>query len=279
MTADRLPAPPPWRTPSNWLLLAAPAAVALHLLGGQEVWLFVCSALAIVRLAGLMGRATEELAEALGPSVGGLLNATFGNAAELIIALMALSKGPHMHRLVKASLTGSIIGNVLLVLGMAILAGGLYHKRQVFNRTAAGMGATLLALASIGLLMPTLYHEVFRSAARLTAEERHNIENLSMEIAVILALLYVLSLVFSLKTHQHLFGVPEEQLKTAGRRRPVRMRSALLLLLAATAGVALMSEFLVGSSRRRGGRWGWARCSSASSSWRSSATRRSTPRR
>ncbi|HYT88354.1 MAG TPA: calcium/proton exchanger [Gemmataceae bacterium] len=240
--------------PLYWLLLAAPVALILRLGGWQGVWLFAFSGLAIVPLAGLMGRATEELADSLGPGIGGLLNATFGNAAELIIALFALLKGPQMYDLVKASLTGSIIGNVLLVLGLSILAGGLYHKKQVFNRTAAGMGATLLALACIGLLMPTLYYHVFHAAPRLTAEERRNLESLSEEIAVILAVLYLLSLVFSLKTHQHLFAEPEEPVPAAGAKdRPGwSRRTALLVLLGATAGVAVMSEFLVGSIEAAG---------------------------
>src|SRR5205807_6829052 len=140
MPTDHPPAPGLKIPPLYWLLLAAPVAVVLRLLGEHGVWLFVCSGLAIVPLAGLMGRATEELAETLGPGVGGLLNATFGNAAELIIALLALGQGEK--ELVKASIAGSIIGNVLLVLGLAILVGGLYHQRQVFNRTAASLGAT-----------------------------------------------------------------------------------------------------------------------------------------
>jgi Ca2+:H+ antiporter len=240
--------------PLDWLLLALPLAVVLKVASASDVWLFVASAVAIIPLAGLMGRATENLAETLGAGIGGLLNATFGNAAELILALMALLRGPHMYPLVKASITGSIIGNVLLVLGLSILAGGLYHKRQVFNRTAASMGATLLALACIGLLMPTLYYYVFHAAPRLTAEERRNIETLSEEIAGILAFLYVLSLVFSLKTHQHLFAGPEEELPTTGERRQPEWgrRTSLLVLLGATAGVALMSEYLVGSVERAG---------------------------
>ena len=125
--------------PLDALLLAAPVAVALEVWHGPPVWVFLTSALAIIPLAGLMGRATEELAETLGAGAGGLLNATFGNAAELILALMALRQGESMYPLVKASLTGSIIGNILLVLGVSALVGGIRHPRQVFNRTAAGM--------------------------------------------------------------------------------------------------------------------------------------------
>jgi len=237
------------KEPLYWLLVTLPVAVGLELLRAGDLWIFVFSGLAIIPLAGLMGRATENLAETLGAGAGGLLNATFGNAAELIIAMIALSKGPAMYPLVKASITGSIIGNVLLVLGLAILVGGLKHQRQVFNRTAAGMGATLLALASIGLIIPTLYYYLFRTGTGLTADEAHHIESLSEEIAAILAAIYLLSLVFSLKTHRHLFAGPEEELPTAevhGQPEWSR-RTSIVVLLSATACVAWMSELLVGS--------------------------------
>jgi Ca2+:H+ antiporter len=245
--------------PLNWLLAVLPLAVVLYLADAGAVWVFVAAAVAIVPLAGLMGRATENLAETLGAGAGGLLNATFGNAAELILALMALLRGPEMYPLVKASLTGSIIGNILLVLGLSILVGGFYHKRQTFNRTAASMGATLLTLACIGLLVPTLYFYVFHSAPQLTPKERATIVSLSEEIAVILAVLYVLSLIFSLRTHQHLFAGPEEELPTTGERhRPEwGRRTSVLVLLGATAGVAVMSEFLVGSVEQAGARLGF----------------------
>ena len=116
-------------------------------------------AAAIIPLAGWMGRATESLADALSSALGELLNATFGNAAEVVIGLVAISKGPKMYPLVKASLTGFIIGNVLLVLGAAILTGGLRYRQQRFNRQAARMNATLLVLAATGLIMPALFHQ------------------------------------------------------------------------------------------------------------------------
>ena len=124
------------------------------------VAIFVVSALAIIPLAGLMGRATEMLAERLGQGVGGLLNATFGNAAELIIAGIALREG--LFDLVKASITGSIIGNVLLVFGLSALLGGLRHPTQRFNRTAASQGGTLLVLSGIGLVVPAIFHLLVR---------------------------------------------------------------------------------------------------------------------
>src|SRR5262249_52310549 len=149
---------------------------------------------------------------------------------------------PQMYDLVKASLTGSIIGNVLLVLGLAITAGGFFHKKQVFNRTAAGMGATLLALAAFGLLLPSLYHRIAAGTGR------REVENLSEEIAVILAVVYALSLLFSLRTHTHLFAGPEGTLPATGEvdHPEWGRRTSLLVLLAASVGVAVMSEFLVG---------------------------------
>ncbi len=243
------------RQPLYWLLLAMPVAVGLRLTSEDGLWVFIVSGLAIIPLAGLMGRATENLAETLGAGVGGLLNATFGNAAELIIALIALSKGPQMYPLVKASITGSIIGNILLVLGLSILLGGLKYRRQVFNRTAAGMGATLLALASIGLIMPTFHFYLLQSGAAPGTQDAHSLETLSEEIAVILAVIYVLSLIFSLKTHRHLFAGPVcprqtgAELQTTGEHHQPEWsrRTSLTILLLATAGVAGMSELLVGS--------------------------------
>lgn len=234
--------------PLYWLLVAVPVAAALSFAGVGGLWVFLASGLAIVPLAGLMGRATENLAETLGAGIGGLLNATFGNAAELIIALLLLWRGPAMYPLVKASITGSIIGNALLVLGLAIVCGGLYFRRQEFNRTAAGMGATMLAVASAGLLMPTLYYYLLFTGTGRTPADLDRVEFLSEEIAVILAVVYLLSLVFSLGTHQHLFGVAETEQSTTAAHQPEWTRAASLnVLLLATAGVAWMGEMLVGS--------------------------------
>lgn len=236
--------------PLYLLLVAVPIALGLKLLQSNELWIFVVSGLAIVPLAGLMGRATENLAETVGSGLGGLLNATFGNAAELIIALMVLRKGPEMFPLVKASITGSIIGNILLVLGLAILLGGFKHKEQRFNRTAASTGAAMLALAVTGLLVPTMFYYVFRSDPALVSQaESRTIGNLSIEIAVVLAAVYVVSLVFSLRTHRHLFAGAEESLPTTGENRKPEWgrKTSMIVLLVSTIGVALMSELLVGA--------------------------------
>ena len=186
----------------NWLLIFVPVAAGLEWTHGSPTLIFATSALAIVPLAGLMGKATEHLAERLGEGIGGLLNATFGNAAELIIAVMALQRG--LHDVVKASITGSIIGNVLLVFGLSALAGGLRFPFQRFNATAAGVGATMLALSAVGLVVPAIFHALV-GESHPTSER-----GLSFDISVVLMATYVLSLVFTLRTHKHLYvGQPD----------------------------------------------------------------------
>ena len=236
------------RQPLTWLLLALPVTVCLDMMDFGGLAIFLSSAVAIIPLAGLMGRATENLAHALNPSIGGLLNATFGNAAELIIALFALTRGPEMYPIVKASITGSIIGNVLLVLGASMVAGGFYHRKQTFNRTAASMGSTLLALAATGLIMPALFYHLFESHAGPTAPEVRRIEFLSEEIAVVLAVIYALSLVFTLVTHRDLVtGDSPDADHTARVPAEWSVRFSLVMLLAATAGLSWMSHLLVGT--------------------------------
>jgi Ca2+:H+ antiporter len=224
----------------NWLLIFVPISVYLELTHGSPVAVFICSALAIIPLAGWMGRATEHLAEHMGEGIGGLLNATFGNAAELIIALMAMQKG--LHGVVKASITGSIIGNILLVLGLSALCGGMKFKVQKFNQTAASIGSTMLALSGIALLMPAMFHFV-------VGKEQHARElDLSFEISVVLFIVYILSLIFSLKTHSHLYvSAPEEGVSQEMGTHGWSKGKSLAILLGATALVAVMSEFLVGA--------------------------------
>ena len=221
------------------LLLAVPATVAMRLAGASPIWLFIASALAIIPLAGLMGEATEQLAERLGPGIGGLLNATFGNAAELIIALFALFKG--YDQVVKASLAGSILGNVLLVLGASLLAGGLKHSTQTFNRTAAGVGATMLVLASFGLLVPAIFHEL----PEVTARDIRLEHELSIGVSVVLMLTYLAHLVFTLVTHKNLFN--PEGLDLHDEEDRWSMRTAMAVLGGSTVLVAVMSEMLVGT--------------------------------
>lgn len=240
------------RQPLTWLAVALPIAIAAHLRGLGDVWVFGLSAIAVVPLAGMMGRATEHLAAVAGPGIGGLLNATFGNAAELLIGLLILARGPSMYPLVKASLTGSIIGNVLLVLGMAILLGGTRHPRQRVNRAAAGIGSTLLALASIGLIMPSVSYYLFRAGAAVGPGELGRVESLSEEIAVILAVVYVLFLGFSLWTHRELVSGNAGAPVDAGDEPPWSAATAIAVLLIAAVGVGAMGELLVGAVQHAG---------------------------
>jgi Ca2+:H+ antiporter len=218
----------------NWLLVLVPVSLLGELVLHQELLVFLTAAGAIIPLAGLIGRGTEELALHAGPRVGGLLNATFGNVTELIIAIFLILEGEI--DVVKASLTGSILGNLLLVLGLSLLAGGLKHQEQTFNAQAASVHSTSLVLAVIGLLMPALFV--------LTAGQHDFIERevVSGTVAAVLMALYAAALIFTMVTHEHLFHVPTGEEEP---RWPVRR--ALLLLLGATALVALESELLVGA--------------------------------
>ena len=221
------------------LLVMIPISVVLNATDGPAIWTFATACLGVLPLAGLMGTATEQLSERTGPTIGGLLNATFGNAAELIIAIVALRAG--LVDLVKASITGSILGNLLLILGLSLIAAGTKSPTFRFNRTSAGMSAAMLALAVVGLVFPAIFHGLHPEtgeAARLALTELR----LSEAVAVILAITYGGSLLFSLWTHKTLFGgdpraTPHGPVWSVGR--------AVLVLAVATAGVVLESEILV----------------------------------
>lgn len=223
--------------PLMLMLVFVPVSIAAEVTHADPVLIFATAALAIIPLAGLMGKATEYLSEKLGAGLGGLLNATFGNAAELIIALMALNAG--LYEVVKASITGSIIGNILLVLGLSITVGGMKYDRQTYNRTAASNGSTLLVLSVIGLVVPAIFHSIVKDTANAHEQE------LSLEIAIVLFVTYLLSLLFTLRTHLYAGdAVVEEELH---KEPHWNTRKSVLVLLVATAFVALMSEFLVGA--------------------------------
>ena len=212
------------------------AAVVAALLDVPEGIVFAAAALAIVPLAYLMGTATEELGKRAGPGVGGLLNAMFGNATELILAIAILAGGLSATvkvELVKASIAGSIIGNLLLVLGLSLFVGGLRFPRQTFSREAAVLQVTMLVLAVIGLVMPELFN--------LTFGPTPGLENVSLFIAAILLVGYVAGLVFSLRTHRDVFN------PVTGEDEPARwpFRVALAVLAGTTILVAAMSEILV----------------------------------
>jgi Ca2+:H+ antiporter len=225
------------------LLLFVPAAIAAEFLHASPVVVFALSALAIVPLSGYLGRATEEIAAYTGPTLGGLLNATLGNLAELIIAVLALRAG--LVTLVKASITGSILGNLLLVLGAAQLAGGLRHKTQRFSMALAGLSVSLLTVAVIGLVIPALYHATHVDPTRAFTRR------VSIGIAAALIVGYGLSLLYSMGTHRSVFGESREVATEAhaqehGARWSLGRSIVVLLLSAATVG--WLSEILVGST-------------------------------
>jgi Ca2+:H+ antiporter len=245
----------------DWLLVFVPVAIVIRFVAplNNPTILFIVSCLAIVPLAAWMGRATEHLAKRLGSGIGSLMNATFGNAAELIIALFALAKG--LEGVVKASITGSIIGNLLLVLGFSFVGGGIKFTKQEFNRTIASASASALTLAAIGLTIPSVFHQ---AAANVPVQAGGwtvlREQRLSLAIAVVLFLTYIATLIFSLVTHRSLFGGEAHQndLDEIEKRQGATwgMKRAALVLAAATALVALMSEFLVGTIEQARSRLG-----------------------
>lgn len=236
----------------DWLLAALPIAAYLHYTHGDPTWTFITACIAIIPIAGWMGHATEHLAERTGEGIGGLLNATFGNAAELIIALIALSAGKI--EVVKASITGSIIGNVLLVLGAAFLFGGMRHARQQFSLQAARSYGTMLLLAAIALVVPAAFHHMaVAPAGELAVRER----DLSLEIAVVLFLTYLAVLWFSLRTHKHLFTGPAAEAAQVANHEPAdttpaahapwSVTKAVTVLVVATVAVAIVAEWMIHS--------------------------------
>jgi Ca2+:H+ antiporter len=210
-------------------LAFVPVSLWLGMSHASPTWVFVTSCLAILPLAGLMGEATEHLTHRTGPGIGGLLNATFGNAAELIIAFIALWAGEK--EIVKASLTGSIIGNILMVLGAAMLVGGWKHKELRFSRMAAETGSSMMVLAVVALVIPAIYAVV--------SEHRHpeHTESISFDISWVLIFTYAASLFFSLKTHQHLFAGEGADDEIEPHGKPWSMRKSLGVLFAAAAAV------------------------------------------
>ncbi len=247
--------------PLNWLLVMFPVTLVLRWTGMSETWIFLTACLAIVPLAGLMGKSTEILSESVGPGLGGLLNATFGNAAELIIAIFALRAG--QINVVKGSITGSVLGNVLLVLGASFLAGGLKFKRQTFNSTAAGVSSGLLLLAAIGLVIPAIFEFELRMTGNSAGDSLSARENaISVEISVVLLAIYCFMLLFSLRTHKHLYAGEEKQDWDVKPEQPAHehwpLWLALTVLSVATVMVAIMSESLVGAIEGTRERFGWS---------------------
>jgi Ca2+:H+ antiporter len=234
----------PLRSEHSWLnilLLAIPVAIYLHIANSSPLWVFVFACVAIIPLAGVLGESTEVLAVYSGPTLGGLLNATMGNATELIIAFFALRAG-HLE-VVKASITGSIIGNLLLVLGLSVLVGGIGRQRQTFSRTAAGTNSTMLFIAVIAMIMPAVYD--LAVYGDLKEHPGGMLQTMSVWVSGVLIFVYAISFLFVLKTHKSLFTPAEEdEHEMHGEHKS--MRSALIALTLATIAIAFMSELLVG---------------------------------
>jgi Ca2+:H+ antiporter len=230
------------------LALFIPLALVLKLADAPDTTIFFAAAIGVIPTAALMGQATEELAAQSGPGIGGLLNVTFGNAPELIIALFALQKG--LQEVVKASIVGSIISNILLVLGAAMFFGGWRREKQTFNRTMAHSQAAMLLLALVAVVMPALFELIRGSGLPAVGDTRidygSKVETISAIVAVVLLLSYGAGLFFSLRTHREIFNPYIEDEREEGHR-PWSMRKSVGLLALAGAGVALMSELLVGS--------------------------------
>jgi Ca2+:H+ antiporter len=219
------------------LILALPFAILSELLHWGEVWVFLLSAIAIIPLAEYIGEATEALADFTGPRIGGLLNATLGNAAELIITIVAIREG--LLELVKASIAGSILGNLLLVMGLSMVLGGIKHGVQTFDSRQASRNAILLILAVIALVIPSLFSHY------IGVETSLRVEFESIGVAVIMLVLYGLALLYSLKSEQQ-----PVMKKRSGDDLHVpewSVRKSIIVLALATVGVVIASELLVGA--------------------------------
>jgi Ca2+:H+ antiporter len=235
--------------PVHYLGIFIPVAIAVELAHASPIVVFGAAALGVIPCAAVMGEATEAIAARTGPGIGGLLNVTFGNAPELIIAFFALLEG--LQEVVKASIVGSIIGNILLVMGAAMLLGGLPRDKQTFSRTAANAQSAMLILALAALIFPAIFQLIHGGGLPEVGDERvhfgSDLEKLSFGVAIVLLISYVAGLVFSLKTHRAVFNPYGEHAdeEEEAHHWPVR-RAAIYLALAAVA-VGVMSEILVGS--------------------------------
>jgi Ca2+:H+ antiporter len=233
--------------PVHYLGVFIPVAIALELAHAGPVVVFGAAALGVIPCAAVMGEATEAIAARTGPGIGGLLNVTFGNAPELIIAFFALIEG--LQEVVKASIVGSIIGNILLVMGAAMLVGGLPRDKQSFSQTAANAQCAMLFLALAALILPAIFQLIHGGGLPSVGDERvdfgSELEKLSFGVALVLLVSYIAGLIFSLKTHRAVFNPYDESAEEERHQWPVK-RAAVYLALAAVA-VGVMSEILVGS--------------------------------
>jgi Ca2+:H+ antiporter len=220
----------------KYMLIFVPISFIAEFMHASPSIMFVLAALSIIPLAGLMGEGTEEISFYSGPKIGGFLNGTFGNATELIISFFALKEG--LFEVVKSSIAGAVIGNVLLVLGASMLAGGLKYKSQTFNKQVVEVSSSMLLFAVVGLCIPALFTHTVDPTLLNT-----RYEGLSIFVAIIMLVIYILSLVFSFFTHKHIYAVSSEDEEEATAKWS--LKKSILVLVVATVLIAIESEFLV----------------------------------
>lgn len=233
----------------KYLLIFVPISFIAKFMNASDSIMFLLSCASIIPLAGLMGEGTEEISFYSGPKVGGFLNGTFGNATELIISFFALKKG--LFEVVKSSIAGAVIGNILLVIGASMFAGGLKYKTQKFNRKVTNVTSSMLLFAVIGLCIPALFtHSVDPSLLNT------RYEGLSIFVAVVMIIIYIISLYFSFSTHKHLYVVDEENSKENSPKWS--LKKSILVLVIATILIAIESEFLVNGIEEITEKLGWS---------------------
>lgn len=220
----------------KFMLLFVPISFIGKFLNFSPTIMFILAALSIIPLAGIMGEGTEEISFYTGPKIGGFLNATFGNATELIISFFALKSG--LFEVVKSSIAGSIIGNILLVLGVSMFIGGLKHKTQNFNINVVETTSSMLLFSLIGLCVPAFFTHTINANLLNT-----RYEGLSLVVAIVMFILYILSLIFSFFTHKDLYATTTEE---EGHESKWSLKKSIAILIIATVIIAIESEFLVG---------------------------------
>lgn len=238
------------------LLVFTPFAVFLEFLHVGYVILFVVAAIALIPLAKLIGDATEHLATHYGSTLGSLINVTFGNAAEIIIAIVAINAG--LLELVKASITGAILGNIMLIFGLSMIAGGFRHKEQLFNKENAGLQVSLIFLALIGLAIPTILSSTMIEGTDI--ENQSKIQILSDSVAILLLFVYVVGIIFTFFTHKHLFVLPHSDSGGEHNEHDHKhwsKKKSFLMLGVSMVGVIVVSEILVGSVEETGREFGF----------------------
>ena len=231
----------------KYMLVFIPISFIAKFMNASGTIMFLLSCLSIIPLAGLMGEGTEEISFYAGPKIGGFLNATFGNATELIISFFALKKG--LFEIVKSSIAGAVIGNVLLVVGASMLAGGLKFKTQKFNEKVGEVSSSMLLFAVLGLCIPALFTHTVDPSLLNT-----RYEGLSIFVGVVMIIIYILSLVFSFSTHKHIYNTEVGEENTA----KWSLKKSILVLVLSTAIIAIESEFLVGGVESITSSLGWS---------------------